>query len=52
MSEPNQLENDIDMNSNSINNVDALVTSTITVAGVDLTTKVGEAATSAKCSNK
>ena len=45
--EPNQLENDIDMNSNSINNVDALVTSTITVAGVDLTTKVGEAATSA-----
>ena len=45
--EPNYMEDALDMNSNNINNVDALVTSTITVAGVDLTTKVGEAATSA-----
>ena len=37
--EPNQMENDIDMNSNSINNVnDISMTGTITVDGVDYTT--------------
>jgi len=45
--EPNTLENEIDMNTNDINNVGNIDTDTITVAGVDLTTKVGEAATSA-----
>lgn len=45
--EPNTLENEIDMNTNDISNVGNIDTDTITVAGVDLTTKVGEAATSA-----
>ena len=45
--EPNTLETELDMNNNAISNVSALDTDTITVAGVDLTTKVGEAATSA-----
>jgi len=48
--EPNTLETEIDMNNNAISNVSALDTDTITVAGVDLTTKVGEAATSATAS--
>lgn len=45
--EPNTLETELDLNNNAISNVSALDTDTITVAGVDLTTKVGEAATSA-----
>ena len=45
--EPNTLENEIDMNTNDISNVGNIDTDTINVAGVDLTTKVGEAATSA-----
>jgi hypothetical protein len=37
--EPNQMENDLDMNSNSINNVNNLsVSGTFTVAGTDYTT--------------
>ena len=39
--EPNQMENDIDMNSNSINNVNNIsMTGTITVDGVDYTTEM------------
>jgi len=39
--EPNQLENDIDMNSNSINNVNNIsMTGAITVDGVDYTAEM------------
>ena len=45
--EPNTMQNLLDMNSNPINNVTMLTATGITVAGVNLTAKVAEAAASA-----
>ena len=45
--EPNTMENDLDMNSNSIQNVDDLECNTISVGGTSLTAQVAAAAASA-----
>ena len=45
--EPNTMENDLDMNSNSILNVDDLECTTISVGGTSLTSQVAAAAASA-----
>lgn len=45
--EPNQMEQDLDMNSNAIDNVSSITTDEINVGGVNLTAQVAAAANSA-----